>query len=190
MRVSVITSSDRCARGEAEDQSGPAIIAFCEQHGWDVVYAAVVADDLAAISDALRKSADDHAADVALTTGGTGLGPRDVTPEATLQVIDRAAPGVAEALRLESLKITPFAMLSRGVAGMRARTLIINLPGSPKAVLECMEILRPIIPHAIDMMAGGGHNQRMKDESKPRPRLSPTHPHTHTLRPKIGGSNG
>lgn len=157
MRVAVVTASDRCARGESVDESGPAAAAFCQRLGWEVVQQRLLPDERSLLRDALREAADDLAVDLVLTTGGTGLGPRDVTPEATADVVDRWAPGIAESLRASSLKITPFAMLSRGNAGLRGTTLIINLPGSPRAVLQCLEVLEPVLAHAVAMMAGEGH---------------------------------
>jgi molybdenum cofactor synthesis domain-containing protein len=124
---------------------------------FDVCEKKVVPDDYETITKSLRRFSDEQNVQVVLTTGGTGLGPRDVTPEATTAVCDRMVPGFSEILRCESYKKTPNAMLSRGVSGMRDNTLIINLPGSPKAVRECMEIILEVLPHALDMMRGGGH---------------------------------
>ena len=152
MNIGILTVSDRGARGEYEDRSGPLIAEIIAgATDWQVSHRTVVADEIAVITDTLRHWC---AGDVALilTTGGTGFAPRDVTPEATRQVIEREAPGIAEGLRAESLKITRHAMLSRGVAGMRGLTLIINLPGSPKAVRENMEVLLPILPHALELL--------------------------------------
>ena len=158
MKVAILTSSDRCATGSAQDESGPAIAALCTERGWLVEAADVVPDDASEISAAIRRYVDTLGVDLVLTTGGTGLGPRDITPEATLAVLDRPAPGIAEALRIHSLKTTPFAMLSRGVSGLRGKTLIINLPGSPKAVRECMEQLVTVLPHAVAIAGGAKHS--------------------------------
>lgn len=155
-RFGILTVSDSAARGEREDVSGRTIRERLQGLG-EVTDARIVADDRAAIEAALREMCVAGLQFVA-TTGGTGLGPRDVTPEATQAVIDRAAPGIAEAMRAESLKKTPMAMISRATAGIRGRTLIVNLPGSPKGVRECLEVLLPILPHAIDILAGGGHD--------------------------------
>jgi molybdopterin adenylyltransferase len=154
-RGGVVTISDACSRGEREDTSGIALRELLATVA-DVVEARVIPDDRATIEAALREMAE-KGLDLVLTTGGTGLGPRDVTPEATLTVVERLAPGIAEAMRQESLKKTPQAMLSRGVAGIRGRTLIINMPGSPKAVRECFEVIAPVLAHAVHIMAGGGH---------------------------------
>ena len=162
IRVGVLTVSDRSARGERPDASGPALVARVQAAGWQVQHQAIVPDELAAIAGTLTNWADVSRLDLILTTGGTGFALRDITPEATLQVIDRLAPGLAEAMRQASLKITPHALLSRAVAGMRKRTLIINLPGSPRGAVENLEIVLPVLPHAIDLLrddpqAEGGH---------------------------------
>lgn len=162
VRVGVLTVSDRSARGERPDASGPLLISRTQAAGWLVVKEAVLPDDLPMLRDLLSTWADSDNMDIILTTGGTGFAPRDVTPEATLAVVDRLAPGLAEAMRLASLKITPHAMLSRAAAGIRKRTLIINLPGSPKAAVENLEVLLPVLPHAVDLLredpgAEGGH---------------------------------
>lgn len=157
MKAAVLTCSDRCSRGESADTSGPHIISRLREEGWDVVGSCVVADDLTAIGETLRQWADEVGVDVIVTTGGTGFSGRDVTPEATLQVVDRRAPGIAELIRLEGLKKTPHACLSRGEAGLRGRTLIVNLPGSLKAVRDGIDTLMPILAHAVRMIAGEGH---------------------------------
>lgn len=154
-RGAVVTISDGCARGEREDTSG-AVLRELLAGVAEVAETRVIPDDRECIESTLRELAD-AGIDLVLTTGGTGLGPRDVTPEATLAVVERLVPGLAEAMRQESLKQTPHAMLSRGVAGIRGRTLIINMPGSPKAVRECFEMVAPVLPHAVHIMAGGGH---------------------------------
>ncbi len=150
--VGVITASDKSSRGEREDLSGPAIRAMVQEAGGTVLRYLVLPDEAELLTETLRAWADAGDLDVLFTTGGTGLSPRDVTPEATLAVLHREVPGIAEALRVESLKKTPMAMLSRAVAGVRGRTLIINLPGSPKAVRECLEVLSPVLPHALETL--------------------------------------
>ncbi|HNX49119.1 MAG TPA: MogA/MoaB family molybdenum cofactor biosynthesis protein [Thermoanaerobaculaceae bacterium] len=157
MKAAVLTCSDRCNRGESADTSGPQIVSRLREEGWDVVRTCVVADDSTAIQATLQEWADEVGVDVIVTTGGTGFSARDVTPEATLQVVDRRAPGIAELIRLEGLKKTPHACLSRGEAGLRGHTLIVNLPGSLKAVRDGMDALMPILAHAVRMIAGEGH---------------------------------
>lgn len=152
IRIGILTLSDRSARGEREDASGPALARLIEAQGWSVTKQAVLPDDESAIREQLVSWADGGEMDVILTTGGTGFTPRDVTPEATRAVIDREAPGLAEAMRAASLKITPHAMLSRIVTGIRKRTLIINLPGSPKGALENLEVVIPVLLHAVQLL--------------------------------------
>jgi molybdopterin adenylyltransferase len=160
VRVGILTISDRASTGDYEDQSGPLIASIIQRRtSWQVVEQAVVADEVDPIASLLVEWSDAGLA-LILTTGGTGFAPRDVTPEATLRVIEREAPGIAEALRSESLKITRHAMLSRARAGIRGRTLIINLPGSPKAVRESLDILLPVLPHALDLLAGGSGSEK------------------------------
>mgnify|MGYP001774041826 CR=1 FL=1 len=155
IRVGILTISDRAARGIYPDESGAILRErIVEQLGWTVAQYAVVPDEIEAIQRTLRAWCDGEGLDLILTTGGTGLGPRDLTPEATRPLLEREAPGIAEALRFYSLQHTPFAMLSRGVAGIRGRTLIINLPGSPRAVREAMEILGKVLPHALAILRG------------------------------------
>ena len=156
MKIGVLTISDRRARGEGEDEGGPLIEKMVTGAGGEVVVRDVVADERDHIEARLRGWSNSGDVDVILTTGGTGLGPRDVTPEATRAVIEREAPGIAELMRAAGMKHTPFAALSRQVAGQRNRTLIVNLPGSPKAIAEGLEALLPILEHAAEMMHGGG----------------------------------
>jgi molybdenum cofactor synthesis domain-containing protein len=157
LRVGVLTSSDTRAAGAAEDTSGRALIELAEARGWEVVAYHLVPDDRDRISAALARMADDDACDIVFTTGGTGIGPRDVLPEVTLEISDREVPGIGEVIRGESLKITSRAMLSRGTAGQRGTTLIINLPGSEKAVRESFGFVEGVLEHAAEMIAGGGH---------------------------------
>jgi molybdopterin adenylyltransferase len=154
-RGAVVTISDACARGEREDTSGAALRELLATVA-DVTESRLIPDDRQRIEATLVELAELRI-DLVLTTGGTGLGPRDVTPEATMAVVERQVPGLAEAMRQESLKKTPHAMLSRGVAGVRGRTLIVNMPGSPKAVQECFEVIAPVLAHAVHILGGGGH---------------------------------
>ena len=154
--IGVLTISDGAARGERQDLSGEAIRTLVAQMPDAVVDAgAIVPDETDYITTVLREWSDEKRLHLILTTGGTGLAPRDVTPEATLAVIEREAPGIAEAMRAISLQYTRTAMLSRGVAGVRGHTLIINLPGSPKAVRECLEYILPVLPHAVNLLTEG-----------------------------------
>jgi molybdopterin adenylyltransferase len=152
MKVMILTASDRASRGEREDKSGPALVDIIRAHRWEVVSTEVVPDEPSEIEDILRKWADSGEVDLILTTGGTGFSPRDRTPEATKKVIEREAPGIAEAMRMASLRVTPHAMLSRAVAGIRGKTLIVNLPGSPRAAKENLQVILPALPHAIQLL--------------------------------------
>ena len=154
IRAVVITASDACARGERGDASGAALVQLLTDLGAHVVAGKILSDDLDPLAQTLRNFADREDVNLIITTGGTGLGPRDNTPEATQQVIEREVPGIAEAIRAESLKSTPMAMISRGLCGVRSGTLIVNLPGSPKAVKETFAIIAPVVPHAVDLLAG------------------------------------
>ncbi|MTI84905.1 MAG: molybdopterin adenylyltransferase [Firmicutes bacterium] len=155
-RVGIITMSDKGSRGEREDKSAGAIREVIGSQGWEVTSYRIIPDDLDTIQETLINYCDQECLDLVLTTGGTGLGPRDNTPEATLGVIERVVPGIAEVMRMESLQKTSRAMLSRAVAGIRHRTLIINLPGSPKAVKECLEAIMPALPHGLEILTGRG----------------------------------
>jgi molybdenum cofactor synthesis domain-containing protein len=152
IRFGILTLSDRSARGEREDASGPALTRLIEAEGWSVAKQDILPDDESAIREKLISWVDSGALDVILTTGGTGFAPRDVTPEATRSVIDREAPGLAEVMRAASLKVTPHAMLSRIVTGIRKKTLILNLPGSPKGAVENLQVVMPVLPHAVQLL--------------------------------------
>jgi molybdopterin adenylyltransferase len=152
--VGILTISDKGAGGEREDRSGETIREILSGMDVSIANYDIVPDEKELIVEKLVKWADEEGLDVLLTTGGTGLTPRDVTPEATLSVVDRVVPGFAEAMRVESLKKTPMAMLSRAVAGTRGKCLIINLPGSPRAVRECLEVILPALPHAVETLKG------------------------------------
>lgn len=154
LRAGILTVSDRSSQGLREDSSGPELELVLRSHGFQVAWTAVVPDDENEIRKVLIQWADNDAADLILTTGGTGLSPRDVTPEATTAVSQRLVPGIAEAMRAESLKKTPNAMISRAVAGVRGRSLIINLPGSPRGARENLEVVLPALEHAISKIQG------------------------------------
>jgi molybdenum cofactor synthesis domain-containing protein len=155
MQVGILTVSDRAYAKKYDDQSGPIIQSMIEDRlGWKVAQIGIVPDEREYIKSELIRWVDDLHLNLILTTGGTGFSPRDITPEATHDIIEREAPGLAEAMRAESMKITPHAMLSRGVCGLRGQALIINLPGSPKAVSENMDVLIPVLPHALDLLTG------------------------------------
>jgi molybdopterin adenylyltransferase len=154
IRAVVITVSDACSRGERKDTSGEVLAQLLKDLGAEIVATRILSDDLDPLADTLREFADGDDANLIVTTGGTGLAPRDNTPEATLAVIEREAPGLAEAMRNETLKQTPMAMISRGVCGIRSGTLIINLPGSPKAVRESFAVIAPVLKHATALLAG------------------------------------
>ena len=152
MRAAVVTVSDRSFRGERADMSGPVLTRLLEAMGAEVVESLIVPDDQAMIAQTLIRLSDAAACELVVTTGGTGVSPRDVTPEATRSVVEKTLPGMEEAIRQESLTRTPFAMLSRAVVGVRRRTLIINLPGSPKAVQECFAVVHPVLAHAVALL--------------------------------------
>jgi molybdenum cofactor synthesis domain-containing protein len=164
LRIGILTVSDRSFRGERPDASGPALAAAVRRQGWEAARLEIVPDDRPLLEQRLREWADGGALEVILTTGGTGFSPRDVTPEATLAVVERLAPGIAEAMRQASLGITPHAMLSRAAAGIRGKALIINLPGSPRAAVENFEVVAPVLAHAVQLLvedpgAEAGHTQ-------------------------------
>jgi len=150
----ILTISDKGSRGERQDKSGEAIREILSRIDVRIVNCDIIPDEKELIVEKLVKWADEDNLDVVVTTGGTGLTPRDVTPEATLAVVDRIIPGFAEAMRAESLKKTPHAMLSRAVVGTRGKCLIVNLPGSPQAVRECLEVILPALPHAVETLKG------------------------------------
>jgi molybdopterin adenylyltransferase len=156
MRVAVLTISDRSARGEREDRGGPAVTEALERllAGVEIVERRVLSDDRAAIESALKRLADTGAADLVLTTGGTGLSPRDVTPQATRGVFDYEVPGLAETMRAKTREAVPSAILSRQVAGVRGRTLIVNLPGSPGGAVECLDAIARVLRHAVQTLRG------------------------------------
>lgn len=157
MRVAILTVSDSVSRGEREDLSGPALVARCRELGWEIISSLRCSDDPASVRSQLRTVADSGHADILLTTGGTGLGPRDTTPEATLDVAHRTIPGLAEEIRRKGVEKTPTAVLSRGVAAVRHQTLIVNLPGSPKGALESLEAVAHLLPHAVEVLRGAHH---------------------------------
>jgi molybdopterin adenylyltransferase len=164
IRIGIVTVSDRCWRGERPDESGPALVNAITGKGWEVTRTAIIPDVLGQIQGLLIDWADSDQMDVILTIGGTGFSPRDVTPEATQAAIQRPTPGLAEAMRSASLRTTPHAMLSRATAGIRSHTLIVNLPGSPTAAVENLDVLIPALPHAVQLLhneptAEAGHHQ-------------------------------
>jgi len=152
IRIGIITISDRSSRGERPDESGPALNNAVTQQGWQVVQTEILPDEAEQLKTTLAAWADGGEMDVILTTGGTGFSPRDITPEATQAVIQRPTPGLSEAMRSAGLLITPHAMLSRAIAGIRSRTLIVNLPGSPSGAIENLAVLVPILPHAVQLL--------------------------------------
>ncbi len=167
MKIAILTASDKGSRGERQDRSAEVIKEMVSPLGGEIVAYDIVPDEKELLEAKLIEYADEKKVDLILTTGGTGLSPRDVTPEATLAVIDRVIPGIPGAMRAAGLKQTPHAMLSRAVAGTRGRTLIINLPGSPRAVRENLEVVLPALPHALETLQGrGGECARPEREKR------------------------
>jgi len=158
MRVAILTISDTVSKSEREDASGPAVVAACRGLGWEITSALRSSDDAANIRQQLRELSDSGRVDLILTTGGTGIGPRDNTPEATQAVADRLIPGIAEEMRRKGMESAPTAMLSRGVAAIRAKTLIVNLPGSPKGAIESLAAVAHLLPHAVAVLHGARHD--------------------------------
>ncbi len=160
IRVAIVTVSDSCARGTRQDISGLTIQEMLARDLFEVRERRVLPDERDVLATELGRLADGGGVDLILTTGGTGLGPRDVTPEATTSACERMVPGFGEVMRLQGFALTPNAVLSRAVAGIRGRTLIVNLPGSAKAVRECLGLILNLLPHAIEMLRGGGHEPK------------------------------
>jgi len=157
MRVSILTVSDSVSSGKAQDRSGVSVAARCKELGWEIVGTTTLADDKAAIESFLKNACDSKSADAILTTGGTGLGPRDVTPEATTAIAERMIPGFPEHMRAEGRKKVPQAILSRGIACIRGKTIVINLPGSPRGAVESLDAIAGLLPHAVDVLNGMHH---------------------------------
>lgn len=158
MRAAILTSSDSGYAGEREDVSGPVIREIVEKAGYEVVYTVLLPDDRKMLADEMARIADENVADLLLTTGGTGFSPRDCMPEATADIAERLVPGIPEAMRAYSMQFTKRAMLSRSSAAIRKSTLIVNLPGSPKAVRECLEYIIPELQHGLEILLGTAHN--------------------------------
>ncbi len=166
IRAAVLTVSDRSARGEREDESGPLLAELLREAGATVVAQEVVSDEPGPLAESLRTLADRADINLVLTTGGTGLSPRDNTPEATRAIIEREVPGIPEAMRAETLGQTRTAMLSRAVCGTRSGALLVNLPGSPKGVRECFNVIRPVLAHAVAQLAGRDHIEKGFDNTE------------------------
>lgn len=172
MRAAVVTVSDRSFRGERPDLSGPVLRRLLEAAGAEVVETLLVPDESSVIAQALIRLTDEVRCELIVTTGGTGLSPRDTTPEATTRVIDKSVPGIAEAIRQESVKQTPLAMLSRGIVGVRGQTLILNFPGSPKAVQECFAVVAPVLRHAVTLLRDENPYAEAEHACRPSPSRS------------------
>ena len=160
IRVVVITVSDACSRGERKDTSGETLVLLLKDIDAEIVATTIVPDDREPLAETIRAFADRADVNLVITTGGTGFSPRDNTPEATLAIVERAAPGLSEAMRMATLKQTPMAMISRGVCGIRSSALIINLPGSPKGVRESFAVIKPVLNHAIALLVGDPDDAR------------------------------
>ncbi len=158
MKIAIITISDSVAKGTAKDASGPAIVARCQQLNWSVASTHLLPDEPTQIQSLLRQLADESSVDLILTTGGTGLGPRDSTPEATQAIAEKLIPGMAEEMRRKGLEHTPRAILSRGIAAIRGTTLILNLPGSPKGAVESLDAVVALLPHSVQIIHGARHD--------------------------------
>ncbi len=158
MRVAIVTVSDSTSQGLHPDRSGPALRERSRQLGWQVASALVVADETSVIQARLIELADSHLVDLILTTGGTGVGPRDITPEATVAVCEKVIPGLGELMREKGRQVTPRAALSRAIAGVRGRVVIVNLPGSPKGAVESLDAVADLLPHAVEVLRGARHD--------------------------------
>jgi molybdopterin adenylyltransferase len=158
MRVIIVTISDTVAAGQREDASGPAVARVCVEMGWQVASAKILADDQAAIQQFLIEQTDSANADLILTTGGTGIGPRDVTPEATAAAVTRLIPGLSERMREIGARSNPRSALSRGICGVRGTTIIVNLPGSPRGAVESLQAIAELLPHAAEVLRGARHD--------------------------------
>jgi molybdenum cofactor synthesis domain-containing protein len=175
MRIGILTISDRAARGEYKDESGPALVEMIRAHFQaDALVTRVVPDEIAEIQRMLVAWCDDEHLDLILTTGGTGFAPRDVTPEATRAVLEKDAPGLVQAMIAASLTKTPHAMLTRMVAGIRGQTLIVNLPGSPRAARENLDVILPALPHALELLRGAGAEHHELQVMGGEPALAPS----------------
>jgi molybdopterin adenylyltransferase len=167
LRFGILTISDRSSRGERPDASGPALLEAVTTKGWLVVETGIIPDEVQPICQKLTEWADSNRFDIVLTTGGTGFAPRDVTPEATRLVVERLTPGLDEAMRAASLKVTPHAMLSRAISGIRKQTLILNLPGSPKGALENFQEVSLVLAHAVELLREDPHSEKGHLASNP-----------------------